>query len=1137
VQLGERVGGRFEVVELASVGGMSAVYRARDVERGADVAVKVLLDAARHDRERFAAEARLLAEIQHPAIVRYVAHGTTAAGELFLVMEWLEGESLAARLDRGPLGVAEATALGARVAGALGAAHARGVVHRDVTPRNVILVDGDIARAKVIDFGIARRPEVSSARAPHTRTGRPVGTPGYMAPEQARAERAIGPAADVFALGCVLYECLTGEPAFRAEGTLAVLAKILSDEPPRARVRRPELSPALDALLARMLAKAAAERPADCAELARTLEAFAAEAPGPASRRLPVAITAAEQRLAEAPRTLLGVATQCVGRERELATVAAAYEQCADEHVARAVVVIGEAGAGKTRLGRELAARLGDHDDPPALWTARADALGAGASFGLLAQLVRRTAGLQASMAPEVRRDRLLARVTQTVGASDARRVAEFLGEIVGAAFPDDASPELRTARVDAALMGGQIRRAWLDLVAAECAAHPLVIVLEDLQWGDDPSLRCLDATLGEHAERRLLVLGLGRPETLDLFPDLWAERSAMLLRLGALTPRSSEKLLRNVLPDASAETIARLVALGAGNALFLEELARSTAEGRTELPTTVLATVQERLGEIDPEARRVLRAGSVFGGVFWTGGVVALLGGRRRSEDARSWLGILEERELVLRQPASDLADEETYAFRHAIVRDAAYAMLTDEDRRLGHRLAAEWLEHAGVADPFVLAHHFELGGEPARAAHFYIGAAAQALEGNDYAGVLDRVARAARCTRDPAELGRSRLLEAEAHNWRGAFAEAERCAVEAMQLLAAGSDAWCRAASEVADAAGRLGHLERLQALVAELLAEPRFETGPYLVACARAAMQLYFVGASPPPDALVARVEALARDRADDALTLGWVCRLRAYRATLDGDVVGALRLNGLAAEHYRHAGEIRLACLELNNYGDQYRLLGDFGRAERALRRAAVEADRLGLALPAAVAKQNLVVTLVGAGRLEEARALATEVVRTGIVLRNPRNLAFALATEAQVLLATGQPDRAEQSARAAVEHAAPAPAVHAFALGILARILVRLERFADALATAQAGLALAEGCGGIEEGEELLRVCEVEALIGTGERAQAGARLEEARRRLLERAARIDDEALRASFLGCTWEHARIVELSAAPGAA
>ncbi|MBK9266562.1 MAG: serine/threonine protein kinase [Polyangiaceae bacterium] len=263
----ELVSGRFEIERLASSGGMAVVYRAIDRTTGTPVALKVLHAEGARFAGHFARESYVLAELDHPGIVRYIAHGSTPSGELFLAMEWLEGEDLAQRCKRGPLAVADTVTLGMRVAQALGAAHARGVVHRDIKPSNLFLPDRDIAQAKILDFGISR----PQATRPATRTGILLGTPGYMAPEQIIGAPTIDPRADVFALGCVLYECLTGRPAFEAEHLMVLLSKMRAPEPPRPVDVRPDVPAALDEIIARMLSSDPAHRPEDGAAVAREI--------------------------------------------------------------------------------------------------------------------------------------------------------------------------------------------------------------------------------------------------------------------------------------------------------------------------------------------------------------------------------------------------------------------------------------------------------------------------------------------------------------------------------------------------------------------------------------------------------------------------------------------------------------------------------------------------------------------------------------------------------------------------------------------------------------------------------------------------------------------------------------------------
>ncbi len=238
--MGSLFADRFEALRKAQSGGMGTVFRAHDRVSGVEVALKVLRGQGAHDVERFTREATILAGLGHPGIVRYVAHGITGGGEHYLAMEWLDGEDLGARLVRRGLSMAESLSIVRRAAEALAFAHGRGLVHRDLKPSNLFLVHGDVAEVKLVDFGIARQG-LDVARV--TRTGVLLGTPGYMAPEQIQGPPVHDPRADVFALGCVLFECLTGRSAFEGATAMAVLAKILLQEVTRARAPSGRRSP------------------------------------------------------------------------------------------------------------------------------------------------------------------------------------------------------------------------------------------------------------------------------------------------------------------------------------------------------------------------------------------------------------------------------------------------------------------------------------------------------------------------------------------------------------------------------------------------------------------------------------------------------------------------------------------------------------------------------------------------------------------------------------------------------------------------------------------------------------------------------------------------------------------------------
>ncbi len=255
------VGGRFRLVERLGVGGMAEVWRAWDSEVGEQVALKRMRDGSIRDLRRFRREVRLSRRVTHPNVAR--THDLGRDGDLwFLTMELVEGPSLKEVLASGPLPLLRAVALMAQVADGLAAAHAVGVVHRDLKPANILVGAGD--RAVLTDFGIARSLEDSDATAN-------IGTPGYMAPEQLAGEE-VSQAADLYALGLVLYEVLTGDRPF-GRGTASVGRRMSRPAPPR-RVLDPVPASARD-LLWSLLQRDLARRPASAAAVAEDLRSLA----------------------------------------------------------------------------------------------------------------------------------------------------------------------------------------------------------------------------------------------------------------------------------------------------------------------------------------------------------------------------------------------------------------------------------------------------------------------------------------------------------------------------------------------------------------------------------------------------------------------------------------------------------------------------------------------------------------------------------------------------------------------------------------------------------------------------------------------------------------------------------------------
>ncbi len=273
--VGELIAGRYELEKLVGSGGMSNVFRAHDRLLERTVALKILHEQYTRDDdyvERFRREARAVAQLTHPNIVTVIDRGEQD-GRQFIVFEYVEGQNLKDLSSHGPLDPHEAIRLALQVARALSFAHNRGLVHRDVKPQNVLL--NEDGQAKVTDFGIARSLDVHGV----TQTGTVLGTSDYIAPEQARGQK-VDPKTDIYSLGAVLYELLTGEVPFSGDNFVAVAMRHVNEPAPSVLEHRPDCPLRLDLAIQRAMAKDPADRFASMDEFCAELEACLAELDG-----------------------------------------------------------------------------------------------------------------------------------------------------------------------------------------------------------------------------------------------------------------------------------------------------------------------------------------------------------------------------------------------------------------------------------------------------------------------------------------------------------------------------------------------------------------------------------------------------------------------------------------------------------------------------------------------------------------------------------------------------------------------------------------------------------------------------------------------------------------------------------------
>jgi eukaryotic-like serine/threonine-protein kinase len=1243
---------RFEVLEPVGSGGTAAVYRARDTESGGQVALKIMRGLSELDARRLEREASALASVAHDGIVGYVAHGRDQAGALWLAMEWIDGPPLSRVLRRQRLAIEEVARLGHAIALALAAAHARGLVHRDLKPQNVILAGGSVERPKLVDFGLAKAWN-SPAATVLTQTGMIIGTPAYMAPEQARGSSQLDARVDGFALGCVLHECLAGKAPFVAAHVWATLAKVLFDDPIDVRDARPDTPAELAELIGALLSKDPARRP-DAAAAAAVLGDLTTSRPsdGPQRRRfapsspekrlvsvvvvgaaadgpetipdgaptrsmrsdrtvgsdtlvrvlavtsrygahveqlaarhvvvvlrgegaasdlaanaarcalaireriedepivlatgaamvagrLPVGeiIDTAARLLAQpgaadehgavpvrldqltaglldprfevaqtgavielwgerasqvAARTLMGRPAPFAGRDRELLMLEAVLAEVEVESVARVVLITGDAGVGKSRLRHELVSRLAQRGQLGRVWIGRGDPMSAGSPFGIVAQALRSALGLVEGVALETLRDQLHERLAELIEPGELRRVRDFLGELLAVPFSSDGHAALASARRDPVLMGDHVRHAFGDFLGASAQRGPVVLVLEDLQWSDLSSINLIESAALALPDLPVTVIALARPTVTTLFPQLWEKLGCVRLPLPPLTRRACERIVRAVLPSIEPEVLATILDRAGGNAFLLEELTRCVAEGQTDLPATALAVAQARLDALDAVGRRVIRAATIFGNAFWRSGIVELLAPDTPEVEVYRQLVSLADRELITTRTSSRIAGEREYVFRHVLLREAAYAALSDDDRRLGHRIAADWLASHGETDPMMLAEHYDRGGIGEHAARCYHRAAVEALAGNDYAAVHARVARACGLTEDPALQGTLLALDAEAHRWNAQFAQAADVARRALEHFPPGSAEWFEIGGEAGHAAALAEDFAFAEEVARKLVEQT--PTPPALtawtIACAKLAARLLLAERTHAADRLLAALAAAPP--AEPGIASAWLSRAHSLRASGD-DRILTPALMGASAAAFAAAGDERNAAVQWLNQVEGLCELGAFDEALAALEAVEARAARLpGHFRFHALDARALIAIYSDRPELCPPTPPAT-------LARAPetRNSGLLFLDLAEVRRRAGQLDEARALVARAMAALEAYPATAAGASAVSARIALDEGRRADALAAAErAAASLSRDA--IDTRVMLIRLAHVLALEGNGRIADAAEAAREAR---------------------------------------
>lgn len=1279
MRIGHVIGGRFRVESLAGSGGMGRVYRALDQSTGKQVALKVLsLDASKYSR-RFLREAKVMSELNHPNIVAYVEYGETTKGAPFIVMEWVGGEDLRQRMNRKRLELSEALDIIANVGGALAFAHRRGVIHRDLKPSNLMMGEGDITRIKLLDFGIARWRGPGAEVM--TRTGISIGTPGYMAPEQSRGDKEIDGRADLYALGCVIYECLVGRRPFHGEDVVAVLARTALDEPPRISNERSDISEEFDDLLADMMATNVERRPDDgdvmaqraraissatkrrltvssgltssekeligillisaaeseaelrsdvllagvlqraggeslllengtmvvtfrdeegaatelasrsvrCAlevrklrpsarlavatcqselsgrrALTKTIQSvtellqMAESGPVPDNRPLTLRLDEATYRLvgsrfdirrrrndASGGLDLLGARhgnlglqlsnTRCIGREAELLRITQLFAQTLAHQKPRSILVHGEAFVGKTRVCDEAISRLRASHSDLEVWSARGEAHGKDSAFHLLRQLLQSAAGVAEGDSLRQRQAKLKQRVAACMPEASSLSIANSLGELCNTPFAgsDNESQQPHTASERTSPIGDNEKSPWEEFLEAASAKRPILIVIDDLHWGDLPTLQLMDGALRNVSSGSWMLLAIARPDVDTVFPALWEERKLLRMPLKGLTERACRELIDSHLENKPDErAIRRIVRLSGGNAFYLEELIDSLQQGKGgEIPSTVLALAQARLRKLRVDSRWVLRAASVFGKSFWSGGVANLLGSNAQQLDLEKILGELTDIHLVKR----GAGDRRLYSFQNELLREAVYSTLTDDDRDLGHRLAGTWLLDHGMRDPLILANHFELGRQPEQATQWYLIASRLALEDNDLHGSIAHAQKGIASGAIEKTLGLLHAVIATALLWAGENGKASEHSLAAIDELESGSDAWALAAGDGVTALGRCGAFSDITLLTNAMIAarRERGDSGPLLSALARSASRLFLAARYDEAVALLGHLPNRGSELAKlDSVALGYICAAKAKKQLCDGAPSTYLRLFQSSAEHFDSVGDQRTTAAATINVGAGHAQLGFFERAETILRESLRVALDMGLDALRSLARYHLGRVLLRQGQLDEAWDMERIAMESFQMQGDERLANSSRVYLSQIHQQKGLLDSAEKEVREALHGTSTVPTVRMLANAQLASVLLARGRSGQALECALEGQRILYNLGRVFEGESFVLLMVAEAHLQCSQLKLAKAAIARAYASVLRCTNQIDNSEWKLSFASRIKENARIIELSA-----
>jgi serine/threonine protein kinase/predicted ATPase len=755
----------YTILKLLGKGGMGKVYLAEDSVLGRRVAIKVISEQFSSDVptvQRFVREARTMATVEHPHIVRVYSFGEVE-GRQYLVMEYVKGESLSTRIrSLGRLDAEEALRILSETLEALAAAWGHGIIHRDIKPANILL--DEAGRVRVADFGLAKVTEVEGD-ASITRDGQVVGTPHYLSPEQARGEGRLDFRTDIYSLGIVLYEMLTGEPPFRGATPISIVDQHLHAMIPALGQQRPDIPGEYEQLCEWMVRKRPEDRPENYEELQRSVAALlGAEQPSPDTAPPLPSFLYPEPDSAAIPAIF-------VGREQELERLDRSLVETLRGD-GRVALVAGEAGSGKTALISEFARRAQESHEKLIVAVGNCDAqTGIGDPYLPFREILslltadvefrRASGGIHREQARRLWG--LLPHSVEALIENGPDLLGTFIsGEALvarSAAFtPSPARWRVRLEEQvrrsaalprDAGLQQSYLFEQYARTLHALARDRPLLLQLEDLQWADGGSCGLLFHLVRRIAHASIFIVCTYRPAEIEL--ERQGKRHPMGPVLGELQ-RQFGDLEIHVGEEQSREFIDQLLdhepnELGGtfrdrlyrqtrGHPLFTVELLGNLRDqgmlilddsGRwvegpamnwDMLPARVEGAIGERVARLPEDLRATLTLASVQGEEF-VAEVLAQLQGKSTRETVSVLSTELDKRHrLVAAQGVRRLNGKRisTYRFRHNLFQKYLYGQMDEMERSYTHEDVGNALEtlfanHADEVAP-QLARHFDMAG-----------------------------------------------------------------------------------------------------------------------------------------------------------------------------------------------------------------------------------------------------------------------------------------------------------------------------------------------------------------------------------------------------------------------------------------